>query len=93
MTLDKGVATGALSNERYNRDLGLMSGLKQQKTDDKDKVVAERASTLQQYMGMSELQGLITEAQKYKDEIEEMHVKHEHLNIKIKEMADGTEYL
>jgi uncharacterized protein involved in exopolysaccharide biosynthesis len=36
---------------------------------------------------------LITEANKYKDEIEDMHTEHEHLNIKIKEMADGTEYL
>ena len=42
---------------------------------------------------MGELQNLITEANKYKDEIEEMHTKHEHLNIKIKEMVDGTEYL
>ena len=44
-------------------------------------------------MGMAELQALITEATKYKDEIEDMHTEHEHLNIKIKEMADGTEYL
>ena len=42
---------------------------------------------------MGELQNLITEANKYKDEIEDMHTKHEHLNIKIKEMVDGTEYL
>ena len=34
-------------------------------------------------MAMAELQALIKEANKYKDEIEDMHTKHEHLNIKI----------
>ena len=44
-------------------------------------------------MGMGELQQLIAEANKYKEEIEEFHVKHEHLNIKIEGMAQVTEAL
>ena len=42
---------------------------------------------------MTELQALITEANKYMDDIEMMHVKHQHLQIKIEELKIGTEYL
>ena len=42
---------------------------------------------------MAELQGLITQAKEYADEIEVMHVEHTYLNIKIKELDDACEYL
>jgi hypothetical protein len=93
MTLHKGKATGDLSKFRYDRDLKLIETLETKKTEERDKVVTERDTVDKAYLGMAELQALITEAKKYKDEIEEMHTEHEHLNIKIKEMADGTEYL
>lgn len=93
MTIDKGKATGDLGKLRYERDHTCITTLETNKIAERDKVVADRKTADDAYMGMGELQKLIDEANKYKEEIEEMHVKHEHLNIKIKEMADGTEYL
>lgn len=93
MTLDKGVAFGALHLHRHDRDTKLIADLRKEKQEENDRLVAAREKTQSDYMAMAELQALINEGNKYKEEIEVMHVKHEHLNIKIKEMADGTEYL
>jgi len=62
MTKDKGSAVGALLTSRYEVDLKLVSGLKTVKTTDKEKVIAERAAVQTAYLGMGELQALITEA-------------------------------
>lgn len=59
MTLDKGVATGDLGKLRYERDLKLIEGLRDDKVAEKEKVVAERAAVEQAYRGMTELQQLI----------------------------------
>jgi hypothetical protein len=93
MQLDKGAAFGALYLHRHDRDTKLITDLRKKKQDEKQKLIDNREKTQTEYMAMTELQALITEANKYKDEIEDMHTKHEHLNIKIKEMVDGTEYL
>ena len=93
MQLDKGVAFGALNLGRHDRDSKLISDLSATKQAEKQTLIEKREKTQQEYMAMAELQALIKEANKYKDEIEDMHTKHEHLNIKIKEMVDGTEYL
>ena len=44
-------------------------------------------------MAMNDLQALITQAAEFAAEIEEMHSEHTFLNIKIKELDDGCEYL
>ena len=53
----------------------------------------ERGQAHTQYMAMGELQGLITEAERYATEVEDMHVEHGFLNIKIKELDDACDYL
>lgn len=55
MTLDKGVATGDLGLARYERDHKLIQGLKDEKTAEKEKVIADRAAVQQAYLGMAEL--------------------------------------
>ena len=42
---------------------------------------------------MGDLQGFISEANKYQSEIEEMHVKLQYIQVQIKMMEDGTEFL
>jgi hypothetical protein len=42
---------------------------------------------------MSEVQAIIAEGVKYKNEIEDMHSKLQLLSIMIKELEDGTEFL
>lgn len=42
---------------------------------------------------MGELQGLITQAKEFADDIENMHVEHTYLNVKIQELDDACEYL
>ena len=93
MALDKSDAFGSLGTHRHDRDLRLITDFRNEKDDEKKKLVESRNKTHQEYMAMGELQGLINEGEKYKDEIEEMHVRLQHLSIKIKELEDATEYL
>lgn len=93
MALDKSEAFGSLGTHRHERDLNLITNFRNEKADEKKKLLENRNKTHQEYMAMGELQGLINEGEKYKEEIEEMHVKLQHLSIKIKELEDATEYL
>ena len=93
MALDKGEAFGNLNTNRHERDLKLIEDLRDEKQNEKTKLIESRKKTDQEYMAMGELQGLINEAKNYEDEIEEMHVRLQHLSIKIKELEDSTEYL
>ena len=62
--------------------------LKQQKKKEKEDLKGNREQIQNSFMAMGELQGFINEAEKYKDEIEEMHVKLAYLKIQIKGMED-----
>lgn len=93
MTLDKGKVIEETNQGRYERDLKLITEYKQKKLDELAKIKANRGDADAKFMGMGDLQALINEANKYKDEIEDMHVELQHLSIKIKELEDGTEFL
>lgn len=52
-----------------------MGDYNEQKKKEKEDLKGNREQTQNSFMAMGELQGFINEAEKYKDEIEEMHVK------------------
>ena len=93
MVLEKGAVFDALNKHRYERDLGQVTGFRDYKANELQTLQDERQKTDQQYMAMGELQGLITQAKDFAAEIEEMHVEHTFLNIRIKELDDACEYL
>jgi len=55
MTIDKGKATGDLGLLRYERDHTCITTLETNKTAERDKVVADRKTANDAYMGMGEL--------------------------------------
>jgi len=62
MTLDKGSTFGTLGLDRYERDEKLIKDLRAKKTEERDKCVLDREAAKTAYMGMADLQTLITEA-------------------------------
>lgn len=93
MVLEKGRVTDELDKHRYDRDLAQIQGFRDYKAEELQRLQTEREQANQQYMAMGELQGLITEAERYAAEVEEMHVEHGFLNIRIKELDDACDYL
>mmetsp|Transcript_40647 Transcript_40647/g.61967 ORF Transcript_40647/g.61967 Transcript_40647/m.61967 type:complete len:200 (-) Transcript_40647:374-973(-) len=93
MKIDKGKAFGDLASERHARDLKHVQEYRDTKAGELAKIKELREKTHAEYMAMADLQALINEANQYKDEIEQMHVQHQHLSIKIEELKLGTEYL
>jgi prefoldin subunit 5 len=67
--------------------------LKKQREEALAKVRAEREKAHTDYMAMVELQKIIAEGRGYQSEIEEMHVKLQFLNVKVKELEDAAEFL
>lgn len=93
MVLQKGQVFDELNKHRYDRDLKQIEAFRDYKANELKQLQEDREKAHQDYMGMSELQTLITDAKQFADEIEEMHVEHTYLNIRIKELDDACEEL
>ena len=93
MHLDKNDKFGKLKSDRFELDKKLTTEHEEQKTAEKTKVDDNRNQAEMAFKNMSDLQSLIKEANDYKSDIEDMHVKLAHLQITIKTMEDTTEYL
>lgn len=93
MHIQKGKIMDDLNKHRHERDLKQIEQYRDYKQQELNTLIAEREKTDAAYMAMGELQGLITEAKQYTDDIEVMHVDHGFLNIRIKELDDACEYL
>mmetsp|Transcript_7524 Transcript_7524/g.12700 ORF Transcript_7524/g.12700 Transcript_7524/m.12700 type:complete len:314 (-) Transcript_7524:26-967(-) len=93
MILDKGKVFGDLAQDRHKRDFKLITDYRATKQTELDRIKENRDQAFKEYMAKQELQAIIQEAEKYMEEIEEMHVKLQHLSLQIKELEDATEYL
>ena len=93
MALDKGEVFGVLNNSRFERDLKLNNDYKTEMTDQLKALADHRARLQTEFNGMADLQVLINDGEKFKEEIEDMHVKLAFLVAQIKMMEDGTDYL
>lgn len=93
MILNKGTEFGKYNTDRFTRDSKYIGDYLQAKADDLAKIQAEREKVKAEYMGMSELQAKIKEAEEYLREIEIFHVSLQHKSIEIHELEQATEYL
>ena len=93
MTLEKNEKIGALEKHRYERNLKLVNDMKNDYEKQKEDLKDNRAKVKAEFVGMQELQGLIDQENKYKQEIEEMHVKLAFLAIQVTMLEDGTNML
>jgi len=75
MNLDKGTHFGKLNTERHERDLKLAMELKQQMENEMEALTNNKDKNNAAFMAMTDLQTMISEAQRYRDEIESYHVK------------------
>ena len=93
MTLDKKSQIGDLQKARLDRDTKDNDKFKKDKADELQSIQDGRNQAEAEYKGKEDLQALITEMEKWKKEIEEMHVTLGSLQIQIKMREDGTEML
>lgn len=93
MKLEKGEKFGKLGEDRHVRDLKHITDLRNKISDTLNTTKTERTKVETEYQAMGELQKLIKEAQNYRDEIEDMHVKLQHLSIQIQCLEDTTNTL
>ena len=73
LNLDNTKEFGELKQNRFDRDLKLATGFKDDKTNEQKAISEGRNKSQVEYMGMGELQKQISEATQYKEEIENMH--------------------
>lgn len=85
MTLDKNEQFGSLNKDRHNRDFKLISGFRDQEESILKNTKEKRDREEAAYQAMAELQKLISDAKKFEEEIEIMHVELAHLAIQIKQ--------
>jgi len=90
MALEKGEKIGALNNERHERDHKLLKQFEEAKIQEMQNIKDSRAKIEGEFKSMGDLQELIKEAERYRDEIEDAHVRLQVLSIDIRRMEDGT---
>ena len=93
MILNKGKEFGEYNANRFERDQKHIGNILKEKTQELENIQAEREKVQNEYMGMTELQTKIKEAQTYLAEIEVFHVQLQHKSILIKELETATDYL
>ena len=74
MILNKGKEFGEYNANRFERDQKHIGNILKEKTQELENIKAEREKVQNEYMGMTELQTKIKEAQTYLAEIEVFHV-------------------
>ena len=88
MTIEKGDKFGALGNDRHELDKKLSKQFEEAKKQEIESITDNRSKLEGDFKSMNDLQELISEAVRYKDEIEDMHVKLQVLSIEVKRMEE-----
>ena len=82
-----------MATARFERDEKLNNEMLKKKDDDKASIVADREKLKQDFEKMKEVQDLIDQENKFRTEIEEMHVKLQYLAVQINILESSTEQL
>lgn len=93
MTIKKEQEFAKLEDERYHLEIDLNEKLVEDKKIEIEKYDADRKGVDAKILAWQEYQKSLEEESNLKKEIELAYVDLEELNIKVKELEDGTEFL
>lgn len=93
MDLDKKAKFGELFTNRHTQDVTLLQDMLTKKRAELEGIKNKRNKAQADYMAMSELQNLITECSKTRQDIEVKVVDLQHFQITIKGMEEFTNFL
>lgn len=93
MILNQGKVKDEYSGLRHDRDLKLITANYEEVTKELDTILANKKAADDVHMGKADLQKLITDEKKYREDIEGFHSEHQRLLIKVKVLEDANAFL